>query len=249
MATAENGAYPIGRVRWKKTHRLILSHYPPIPLFDDIADPHDWELLAAAESLTNPRIQDDIGDLALVPPERRISGPGASWVMAAFTHISPDRASRFSDGGYGVYYAANSFDTAVHEHRFHMARHLAATGEPRGWVSQVRELIGRIDRRLIDLRETGHTALLDPHSYAASQPFARARRAAGADGIVYPSVRAPGGQCIAAFWPDVVGLPVQADHYAYHWNGATIDYVRRVTGDAKVFALDLSGALRKPRDR
>ena len=237
MAAAKAGGCRTDRVRWSATHRLILSHYPPIPLFDDIADPHDWELLAAAESLTNPRIYDDIGNLALVPPERRVSGAGASWVMAGFTHISPDRTSRFSDGSYGVYYAGNSLDTAVHEHGFHMARHLASTREPEGWVSEVRELVGSIEHALIDLRGAGHADLLNPNSYGASQPFAKWQRAGGADGIVYPSVRAVGGQCIAAFWPDVVGVPVQADHYAYHWNGSTIDYVRRVTGDGKVFAL------------
>lgn len=237
MAAAKAGGYRTDRVRWSATHRLILSHYPPIPLFDDIADPHDWELLAAAESLTNPRIYDDIGNLALVPPDRRVSGAGASWVMAAFTHISPDRTSRFSDGSYGVYYAGDSLDTAVHEHGFHMARHLASTSEPEGWVSEVRELVGSIDHVLIDLRKTGHADLLDPDSYGVSQPFAKGERGDGSDGIVYPSVRAAGGQCIAAFWPNVVGMPVQADHYAYHWNGTTIDYVRRVTGDGKVFAL------------
>lgn len=238
MAPARADGYKTTRIRWKAAHRLILSHFPPIPLFDDIADPHDWELLAAAESLTNPRLYEEIGNLALVPPERRVGGAGASWVMAAFTHISPDRTSRFSDGGYGVYYAGNSLDTAVHEHGFHMAQHLAATSEPEGWVSEVRELVGSIDHGMVDLRGAGHAALLDPDSYAASQSFARAQRAGGADGIVYPSVRAAGGQCIAAFWPDVVGLPVQADHYTYHWNGDTIDYVRRVTGDGKVFALN-----------
>lgn len=239
MAAAKGDRYRTKRVRWKTTHRLILSHYPPIPLFDDIADPFDWELLAAAESLTNPRIYGEIGNLALVPPERRVSGAGASWVMAPFTHISPDRANRFSDGSYGVYYAGSSLDTAVHEHSFHTARHLASTAEPEGWVSEVRELVGSIDHSLIDLRVAGHVTLLDPDSYDASQAFAKAKRASGADGIVYPSVRHAGGHCIAAFWPDVVGLPVQADHYAYHWNGSTIDYVRRVTGDGRVFALDL----------
>lgn len=236
---AEGRVHRTGRVRWRAAHRLILSHYPPIPLFDDIADPHDWELLAAAESLTNPRIYEEIGDLALVPPGRRVAGPGASWLMAAFTHISSDRVSRFSDGGYGVYYAGDSFDTAVHEHGFHMARRLAATGEPEGWVSEVRELVGGVDHALIDLRGGGaaHAALLDPGSYAASQRFAKAQRVGGADGVVYPSVRARGGACVAAFWPDVVGLPMQADHYAYHWNGGAIDYVRRITGDGKVFAI------------
>ncbi|MEM8541730.1 MAG: RES domain-containing protein, partial [Pseudomonadota bacterium] len=75
---------PISRVVWEKTHRLILSHFPPIDLFDDLADPQDWEALALAESRTNPRIYEKIGDLSLVPSKRRVSGPGASWVMAAF---------------------------------------------------------------------------------------------------------------------------------------------------------------------
>ena len=88
---------PKTRVSWSETHRLTLSHYPPIDLFDDLVDPKDWEALALAESRTNPQIYEDMGDLSLVPVDRRISGPGASWVMAAFTHISPDRTSRFSE--------------------------------------------------------------------------------------------------------------------------------------------------------
>ena len=35
--------------------------YPPIDLFEDIADPADWELIAAAEAKTNPRVREEIG--------------------------------------------------------------------------------------------------------------------------------------------------------------------------------------------
>ena len=216
-----------------------MSHYPPISLFDDLADPADWELLAEAESRTNPRIFEEVGNLALVPPERRLSGLGASWVMASFTHVTPDRASRFADGTFGAYYAAESMETAIHEHAFHMANHYRSTRDAPGWISQVRELIGSIDAELVDLRGGGFDALLDPNSYAASQVFARECRASGADGIIYPSVRHSGGECFAAFWPNVVTPPTQADHYAYHWNGESIDYVRRISGDEQVFALTL----------
>ncbi len=216
-----------------------MSHYPPISLFDDLADPVDWELLAEAESRTNPRIFEEVGNLALVPPERRLSGPGASWVMASFTHVTPDRASRFTDGTFGAYYAAESMETAIHEHAYDMANHYRSTHDAPGWISQVRELIGTINADLINLRGGGFDALLDPNSYAASQGFARECRAGGADGVVYPSVRLNGGECFAAFWPDVVSPPAQADHYGYHWNGDTIDYVRRVSGDEQVFTLTL----------
>ncbi|WP_024921673.1 MULTISPECIES: RES family NAD+ phosphorylase [unclassified Afipia] len=41
----------------------------------------------------------------------------------------------------------------------------------------------------------------------------------GSDGIVYPSVRDEGGSCIAAFWPDVAGVPMQERHLQYEWDG------------------------------
>ena len=73
-------------------------------------------------------------------------------------------------------------------------------------------------------------AILSPDSYAAGQSFARARRGDGSDGIVYPSVRHASGGCVAAFWPDVVGVPVQERHLQYEWNGAAMtryfDYQR-----------------------
>ena len=30
------------------------------------------------------------------------------------------------------------------------------------------------------------------------------------------------GHCIAAFWPDVVGIPRQERHLQYEWNGQTV---------------------------
>ena len=192
---------PTSRLTWNQTHRLILSRYPPIDLFDDLADPRDWEALARAEARTNPRVYDQIGDLSLVPAERRIAGPGASWVMAAFTHVSPDRTSRFSDGSYGVYYAGKVLETALREHTFHMARFYAETNEAPGWLSDVRQLIGKVDCMLTDIRGSGtegrtmraarYAHLLDPDitRYGAAQNFARQERARGSDGIVYPRLR------------------------------------------------------------
>jgi hypothetical protein len=86
-----------------------------VPLFERVSsDPAVWEALIAAEMLVNPRIRNDVGEIHLVPPNERVSGPGASYVMAAFTHLNP-RGSRFSDGTYGVYYAGREFETALRE--------------------------------------------------------------------------------------------------------------------------------------
>lgn len=230
---------PKTRVTWAETHRLILSQYPPIDLFDDLVDPRDWEALIRAESRTNPRIYEEIGDLSLVPVDRRVSGPGASWVMAAFTHISPERTSRFSDGSYGVYYAGKELETAIREHTFHMARAYADASMSPGWISEVRQLVGTIDEELTDIRETGFETLLDkdPQTYTVPQQFARAEIANGSNGIVYPSQRHNGGECFAAFYPDVVSIPTQGDHFRYHWNGSKIDFVQQKTGSQQVYEL------------
>jgi hypothetical protein len=103
---------------------------------------------------------------------------------------------------------------------------MRATDEAPGWTSQFRELIGSIDADLDDA--TGRADLLDPDDYRPSQIFGAARRAAGSNGITWPSVRYPGGNCIAVFWPDVIPILTQGGHFAYHWNGAAVDFVKRL---------------------
>lgn len=221
---------PVRRVVWPRAVRIIRSIHPPIDLFEDIADPADWEALASAEAKLNPRIRDSIGDLAKVPVARRVTGPGASWVMAPFVHCSPLRPGRFTDGTFGLYYAGDSTEVAIAETIHHHARMMLATAEPPGWTSQFRELIGSVDADLDDV--TGRADLLNPTDYGASRIFGAERRGAGSNGITWPSVRYAGGNCIAVFWPDVVPIPTQGAHFAYHWNGTAVDYVKRLdTGE------------------
>jgi len=221
---------PVRRVAWPRTVRIIRSIYPPIDLFEDIADPADWEALASAEAKFNPRIRDSIGDLSKVPVTRRVTGHGASWVMAPFVHCSPLRPGRFSDGSFGLYYAGDSTEVAIAETIHHHARLMSATNEAPGWTSQFRELIGAIDADLDDAASRGD--FLDPDDYAASQVFGAQRRAAGSNGVTWPSVRYSGGHCIAAFWPDVIPIPTQGAHFSYHWNGTAVDYVKQLdTGE------------------
>ena len=214
---------PERRVRWPAAQRILPSRFPPIQLFERLTDdPGDWEQLAAIESLTNPRLRDEIGLIRLVPVEERVSGPGASWVMASFTHLNPE-GSRFSDGSYGVYYAARELVTAIAETVFHLGRFYAATADP-PHAEDMRTLSGRIDARFHDLRGGDRLwqSCLDPEDYAASQALGLRLRAGGSNGLVWPSVRHAGGQCLGAFRPKAVGIPVQGRHLRYHWDGARI---------------------------
>ena len=169
---------PISRVIWPAYVRMINSAYPPIDLFEDIADPADWALLGQAESRTNPRLSETIGNLDLVPLNRRVGGPGASYVMAPFTHCSPDKPGRFHDGHQGGFYGAASFQTAVAETAHHAAHFFCQTNQKPGWITQMRELIGALDADLLDIRGMGFDALMAQDSYEASQAFAAPVRGA-----------------------------------------------------------------------
>lgn len=216
-------APPVSRVHWPQAYRLIPSRYPTIHLFERVADPADWDALNALETLTNPRARQEWGEISIVPVERRVGGPGTSYVMAPFTHLNPERPSRFSDNtAYGIYYTSREFETAIAETVFHMNRFYAATKDELH-REDMRELVGAVDAEFHDIRvNTAYASILDPDSYASSQPFARNLREEGSDGIVFPSVRQPGGENIGAFWPDVVGIPVQGRHLQYEWNGERI---------------------------
>ncbi|MBX3027028.1 RES family NAD+ phosphorylase [bacterium] len=220
------------RVTWPRATRIVAARYPPIDLFERVSsDPAVWEALIAAEQMVNPRLRDEVGEIRLVPPGERVSGPGASYVMAAFTHRNP-AGSRFSDGHAGVYYAARTLRTAVRETAFHFGRIAADSRDPPRY-EDMRVLVGRINCRFADvaaLPAATRARLLDPDSYAASQAFGDALRAAGAAGVVYPSVRDAGGECVGAFRPTAVGIPVPGKSLKYHWDGARVgryfDYER-----------------------
>ncbi len=224
----------VAHVDWPGARRIIRSVYPPIDLFEDIADPEDWALLIAAEQKTNPRLMEALGNIDLVPPARRVGGPGASYLMAPFTHVSPDRPSRFTDGSYGVFYAAKRFETALMETIHHHARFMTRTGETAGWTSQLRELIFDVAVDVADIR--GGDARYDPAlqsaDYRGSQQLGTALRAAGREGIVYPSQRDPGGECVGLFFPDRVTDVVQGRHLDYHWDGTKVDLYRDAGGGA-----------------
>ena len=212
------------RISWPEAWRIIASRYPPINLFERVTDnPAVWETLIELEQLTNPRLRDEIGEIALVPPERRVAGPNASWVMAAFTHVNK-RGSRFSDGSYGVYYAAEALLTAIKETAYHFARFAADAHDPPR-REDMRVLLGTADCTLCDvdtLSAEDQHLVLDAGSYTASRAFGANRREAGSDGISYPSVRHDGGRCIAAFWPNVVSIPIQERHLQYEWDGTRV---------------------------
>lgn len=211
-----------------KVRRIIPSAFPPISVFEDVVGTDEFEHAFAIEAMTNNRIRDEVGKIALVKKEDRIFGPGTTPVMAAFTHIG--YPSRFSDGSYGVYYAADSSATAIEETRYHRQRFLAATNEPDTRFF-MREYVGHVLLPLLDITGADYTHLHDPDDYSPSQSAAYGLRKQGSNGLLYNSVRNAGGLCVAVFRPVALSPVIQAAHYEYLYSAKSrkIERVLRVS--------------------
>ena len=125
---------------------------PTIHLFERVADPADWDALVQARIHDQSAHSQRSRRADLVPVADRVSGPNASVVMAPFTHLSP-QGTRFTDGQFGAYYAAESIDTAIAETRFHRENFLRATSQP-PMELEMRCYLADVACELHDLRGT-----------------------------------------------------------------------------------------------
>ena len=211
------GLPALRRIRWERGCRIVPTRHPTVYLFDRVADAADFDALYALEALTNERLREETGLVQNVPAADRVFGPGSGPIMAAFTHVNP-LGSRFSDGAYGVFYAARERATATAETAYHHGRFLAATAEPAMHLP-MRLYQVAIDSRLHDLR-VGFEAEHAADDYGASRALGARLRAAGSAGVAYRSVRHAGGQCVGLFRPRGASACVHAAILLYAWDGA-----------------------------
>lgn len=210
-------------IHWTSSWRLVPSRFPPVSLFDRVSDEEELDIIASIEGLTNDRLRADLGKICLVPEDERQFGPGTTPIMAAFTHLNPD-GSRFSDGNYGVYYAANDIPTALAETRYHRERFLSRTNESPTEID-MRSYQSEIKAGLHDIRgkQKELSGVYADNAYAAGQELARRLRNDGSQGIVYDSVRNPnGGECVAIFRANIPNPVKQGSHYCFRWDGKSI---------------------------
>lgn len=208
-------------MRWQQACRIVPTRYPAVSLFDRVADADDFDALYALEAMTNERVRDEVGQIERVPRDERVFGPGSSPIMAAFTHVNV-LGSRFSDGRFGVFYAARERATAVAETRHHHGNFLAATKQPAMHLP-MRLYHVAVDARLHDLRPVGAVSetVYDPDDYGPARALGHALHAAGSAGVAYRSVRRPGGQCAGLFRPRGASRCLHAAVLLYAWNGQT----------------------------
>lgn len=216
---------PTAHISWTPSFRIISSRFPPVYFFQRIADPADWESLLELESLTDPSALDSVGNIAVVPIEDRITGPGAGRVMPSFTFLDQNPpGSRFSNSKFGAYYASSDLETAiaetVHQREQFMRQHNITRAQELDQLVILADITGTFHdiRNLIaELPE-----VYQLNDYAASQALATRLKNENSHGIVYQSVRTTSGECIAIFRPPVISNAREERHLTYVWDGTRI---------------------------
>jgi hypothetical protein len=206
-----------GRLRKAALEALAPSH-------EILAD------LAELESATSGRLRAQRTGLRDLGPEELVFGrAGHTLINAAFTHTRPG-GNRFNGDDRGAWYCAFEVETALAEVGYHLTRALADVGRFEN-VTDYNELYADFIGPFHDLRGLDPPpACLDPDpaiGYPAGQGLAAELRAAGSNGIVYPSARRPAGTCLAAFHPSLVQNLRQGSVWRLEWRGAPEPIVTR----------------------
>ena len=215
---------PVTLVRQFDTHRLIPSRHlrGGDSVLAEIADDDaDLQAIFELDAATNDRLLAEDRRLPGIGPEELVFVvPYATVVNASFCHAHP-LGARFSGPDRGAWYAGFDLATAQAEVAFHKSVQLAEIGRFEDSVTYD-DYLADFSASFHDLRKTrGFKACLAPDSYLASQELAAELLEAGSLGVVYGSVRHPGGTCLACFRPPLV-MNVRSDRtYRFTWTGAT----------------------------
>jgi len=216
---------PVNRVRWEPCWRIISTRYPEERILSKVADPDDLDLISDLEQMTNDRLRQERGEVAIVAPVDIVSGPGREYLMAPFTYRNPE-GSRFSNGQHGVYYAARTLPTAIEETRHHRETFMSRTKE-NPMRLEMRVLTADLDGNLHDIRgmQKKLPQVYSRTSYAASQELGGRLVIESSYGIAYDSVRHRGGECAAIFRPPALSNCRRERNLVFEWNGKEIGKV------------------------
>lgn len=208
-------------VRQYDTHRLIHSrHREQESVLVRIAD-NDTHLrdIFDLDHATNERMLGENDALPGIGIHELVFGvPCYPIVNAAFCHPHP-LGSRFNGPDRGAWYAAFELETAQAEVAFHKAIELAEVS----WFEETityDDYLADFSAEFHDIREDpAHADCLAPDTYIPSQDLAERLLGADSLGVVYPSVRRPGGTCLACFRPALVTNVRRHSTYRFSWQG------------------------------
>jgi len=218
------------------TIRLIPTAYIDEPAMQPLADDDiGLAILEDLEQATSLRQDADFPLPAGVQKSELLTpafGYGWSYVNAAFCYTRPT-GGRFNDANRGAWYASlghQPASTSTAEVGHHLTQELANIGVFRNFTTY-RELLAGFIGPFVDLRGQADADYLHPEistGHPAGQLLAHELRAAGLNGVIYPSVRRKGGTCLAAFRTTLVQNIRQGETWELQWSGSPEFKARRV---------------------
>lgn len=209
-------------VEWKPCYRIIPSLYRPQSLFERVSSPRDLQSILELEALTNPSLRDIANNIPFIQLEDRVTGPCASLILMPFV-VPNTTGSRFSDGSYGVFYAAKDVATAIAETTYHRERFLSMASSRKMEVG-MRLYSVDLKGELHDLRgrREQRPSLHRQDSYIASQVLGKSLSTTSSNGILYDSDRREEGECVAVFRARVLSNARPEQHLSFVWDGHEI---------------------------
>lgn len=146
------------------------------------------------------------------------SVPSYRIINAAFTHAHP-LGSRFNGPDRGAWYAGFELETSQAEVAWHKSLELAEID----WLNEsvtYDDYLADFGGEYHDIRgDDNFSDCLSADSYVASQGLADRLLAENSPGVIYPSVRHAGGDCLACFRPALVGNVRKSARYRFTWTG------------------------------
>ena len=208
---------------FSKTVRLVTTARLREPVHSPLVDEEDeLQALVEIEGATSARlIAEARGIVGLAASELVHDVPHARFINASFAYARPGQPNRFNGGDRGAWYAALDVKTCLKEVGFHLTSALADAGDYNATVEYA-EMFSSLAGEFFDLRRTPDHPALDPdkaRGYPIGNALAEKARAHSLNGIIYPSVRHPGGTCIVALRPAAVQSVRQGAVYRMTWTG------------------------------
>lgn len=214
---------PIVIEAFPKTVRLVTTARLREAVLASLVDgKEELALLAEIEGATSARqIAQDRGISGLAANELVYDVPHAHFINASFAYAKPHQPNRFNGADRGAWYAALDVVTCLREVGYHLTNALADAGDYNA-VVEYAEMFCSLAGEFLDLRQAPNHPSLDPDqakAYPVGNALAESARAAGLNGIIYPSVRHEGGTCIAALRPAAIQSVRQGAVYRMTWQG------------------------------
>jgi len=211
----------VSSVDQRDTHRLIPAQFADggASVLTRLAtDERTLNAIFELDNATNDRLLAESGLLPGIDARELVFGiPSYRIINAAFCHPAP-AGSRFNSADRGAWYAGFELETAQAEVAYHRQIWLRETAWEEEERADCLDYLADFRAEFHDMRARGsieYAEALSPVSYAASQWVAAQWLQLGSAGIVYPSVREPGGSCIACFRPVLVINVRQGDTFTF----------------------------------